>query len=514
MVFDVVGVLGRGGNGVVELAELADGTRVARKRIPLHGSARQASVALRRLRREAEVLARVRHPNIVRLLDVEDDGESVVLVVPWLEGGSLHDRVAVAGPLPSDEVDALARALLSALAAAHAAGVVHRDLSPANICFDADGTPVLVDFGAASCRAFTAGLTGEGRVIGTPAFLAPEAAQGQPAGPAADVFGLGACLWFALTGASPITGTTDGGEPVAPMAVIGLAAAFPGAHAARRPLPPGTPAGLARMLHSLLEADPRRRPSAAAALPLAFTTADHTVEAPARPWRRGPRGRAGRRVRAGGRGRRGLRGRAGLAIAGSAFVAAMAGGGVALASSATRPAPGLVGQPTGWAASDACPRLPYRSGCRGPVAPNTDGRRCTGSHADYDGVATNGCEAAPDRLADGVTVRPGHPVEATLVPAGDVDTFSLRVDDRFQWSCDGRVEVTLTAPAGAAYRLDVLLGTRLLGSATSTGGRPASVSPREPRCLEDDSATLTARVRSAATPPSARPYQLTWTGSW
>jgi tRNA A-37 threonylcarbamoyl transferase component Bud32 len=492
VIYDVVGVLGRGGTGVVELAELPDGTRVARKRIALHGSARQAEVAVRRLRREAEVLANLRHPNIVRLLHVEEDGESVVLVVPWLEGGSLHDRVALGRPLPPDEVDALARALLPALAAAHAAGVVHRDLSPANICFDREGTPVLVDFGAATCRAFTAGLTYDGCVIGTPAFLAPELAQGRPAGPAADVFGLGACLWFALTGASPITGTS---EAVEPAAAIAAAAAFGGAAAARRPLPAGTPLGLVRMLAALLEPDPRRRPAAAAALPLAATTLNRTLEA--KPARRRPRRR-----------RRGA-----LAVAGSlALVAGGAGAGYAARPPAT-PA-GLQGRSTGQTASDVCPTLPFRSGCNGPVAPNTDGHRCIGDHADYDGVATNGCEAAPDRFADGTRLAPGRPVAATLVPAADVDTFSLVVTDRFQWSCDGKVAVTLTAPSHAAYRLDVLDGSKLLGSADSVGGRPATVTLGEPRCLDDDATTLTARVRTAVAPPSADPYRLSWTGTW
>lgn len=492
MLYDVVGVLGRGGTGVVELAELPGGARVARKRIALHGSTRQAQVAVRRLRREAEVLAALRHPNIVRLLDVEEDGESVVLVVPWLEGGSLHDRLALRGPLPADEVDALARALLSALAAAHAAGVVHRDLSPANICFDRDGTPVLVDFGAATCRAFTAGLTGDGCVIGTPAFLAPEQAQGRPADAAADVFGLGACLWFALTGASPVTGSAD---LVEPWAAIAASAAFGGVASARPPLPAGTPLGLVRLLAALLDPDPRRRPAAAAALPLAATTLGRTVDA------RPPSPRSRRR--------------AALVVAGSlALLAGGAGAGYAARAPGPSVRSGLRGQATGKAASDACPTLPYRSGCSGPIAPNTDGERCTGSHADYDAVAANGCEAAPDPFVDGARLTPGRPVAATLVPAADVDTFSLVVTDRFQWSCDGSVTVTITSPPDAAYRLDVLDGTALLGTVDSAAGRPATVTLGEPHCLGDDSTTLTARVRTAVAPPSARTYRLTWTGSW
>ncbi len=486
--YDVVALLGRGGTGVVELAELPDGTRVARKRIALHGSARQAEVALRRLRREAEALAAVRHPNVVRLLAVEDEGESVVLMVPWLEGGSLHDRVAL-GPLPADEVEALARALLSALSAAHAVGVVHRDVSPGNICFDADGTPVLVDFGAAACHEFTAGLTGDGCVIGTPAFLSPEQAQGRPAGPPADVFGLGACLWFALTGASPITGAVDAVEPGA---AIAAAAAFAGAGAARPALPDGTAPGLVRLLASLLDPDPRRRPPAAAALPLAATTVDRTLEGPPVVRRRHRR----------------------AVLVAAAVVVGGAGAGLVARSTGGSLRSGLRAQATGAAAIDACPPLPYRSGCGGPVAPNTDGHRCTGSSADYDGRAANGCEATPDRRVDGARMASDRPVEANLVPATDVDTFSFVVADRFQWSCDGLVQVTLTAPAGAAYRLDVLQGSEALGSATSADGRPATVSLPESRCLDDDGATLTARVSPAVGSPKAASYRIGWTGSY
>lgn len=199
----VEGRLGRGGMGVVELAVAPDGTRVALKRIAVTGSATAQREARTRLRREAEVLGRLDHPGIVALLDVVVDGDDLVLVMAWLRGGSLADRVTEHGPLPAAEVEGLADHLLAALAAAHRAGVVHRDVKPSNVLFDGHGRPYLADFGVATARDATAGLTITGGAIGTPAFLAPEQARGEAVGPAADVFALGATLRWAATGAGP-----------------------------------------------------------------------------------------------------------------------------------------------------------------------------------------------------------------------------------------------------------------------------------------------------------------------
>src|SRR5690606_23536651 len=113
--------------GVVDLAVDPQGRPVALKRLSLHGSAAELAAARARVRREAEVLARLDHPAIVRLLDVLDDGDDVVLVMAHLGGGSLADRVRESGPLTPAELQAIADALLPALAAAHRAGVVHRD---------------------------------------------------------------------------------------------------------------------------------------------------------------------------------------------------------------------------------------------------------------------------------------------------------------------------------------------------------------------------------------------------
>src|SRR4051812_8859940 len=122
MAYEVVRRLGRGGMGVVDLATDADGRHVALKRLPLHGSSEEIGRARARIRREAEVLGTLDHPGIVGLLDVVDDGDDVVLVMPYLAGGSLHDRVSTGGPLSEPEVGRLGDQLLDALAAAHRQG--------------------------------------------------------------------------------------------------------------------------------------------------------------------------------------------------------------------------------------------------------------------------------------------------------------------------------------------------------------------------------------------------------
>ena len=203
MAYERVARLGRGGMGVVDLARRADGTEVALKRLTLHGSSDDIARARQRIQREAEVLTRLQHPNIVELLEVIDHGEDVTLVMPYLTGGTLADRVVRHGPAPPEEVLRLADDLAGALAAAHRAGIVHRDLKPANVLFDADGVPHLADFGVASSRDDTAGLTAVGTVVGTPGFMAPEQARGEEAGQAADVFSLGATLLHAATGVGP-----------------------------------------------------------------------------------------------------------------------------------------------------------------------------------------------------------------------------------------------------------------------------------------------------------------------
>jgi eukaryotic-like serine/threonine-protein kinase len=166
--YERIARLGRGGMGVVDLARDSDGNRVALKRLTLQGSASEIARARQRLMREADVLSRLRHPNIVRLIEVVEDGDEVVLVMPYLSAGSLADRVTQHGPAPPADVERLGERLLGALAAAHQAGVIHRDIKPGNVLYDADRAPMLAHFGLAHRWVNTHGLTVTGMVVGTP----------------------------------------------------------------------------------------------------------------------------------------------------------------------------------------------------------------------------------------------------------------------------------------------------------------------------------------------------------
>jgi serine/threonine protein kinase len=154
--------------------------------------------------REARLAARIHHPNIVDVVDFGhlDDGRPY-LVMELLEGESLERRVA-RGALPPDEVVAIARQLASALAAAHEVGVIHADVTPANVLTSGDQVK-LVDFGLARLRSEIA-TTREDTVLGTPAYIAPEQIRGQRATEQSDQYGLGAVLYHLLVGVPPFRG--------------------------------------------------------------------------------------------------------------------------------------------------------------------------------------------------------------------------------------------------------------------------------------------------------------------
>ena len=470
MPYERVARLGRGGMGVVDLAKGPDGAEVALKRLTLQGSSADIARARQRIEREAEVLTRLVHPHVVPLLDVIEEGAEVTLVMPYLTGGTLADRVTRHGPAPVAEVERLADDLGGALAAAHRAGIVHRDIKPANVLFDADGVPHLADFGVASSRDDTAGLTATGMVVGTPGFMAPEQARGEPTGQASDVFALGATLLFAATGDGPY----GRGAPELLMVRAAQGKVLP--------VPRTLPDDLRLRLQAMLDPRPERRPSAAALVG-------------------GPDGTVMRRPVARRRPRWPVwAGAGGLAVA--TLVAA-----VLVASRETGDAPTSTTEPP----TTTCEPLPYQP-CGQPAAPNTDGRACLETFDDYDADAANGCEAAADGLADGSPLRDS--LEATLVPRDDVDTFSMEVGDGSQLLCDGRFTVTLTAPPGVSMRLEVLDGDTVLGQTASADGVPAAVGLDEPRCLNDDSTTLTARVSPIGSDRSAAPYRLERRGSF
>ncbi|MBX3466691.1 MAG: serine/threonine protein kinase [Planctomycetes bacterium] len=198
--FIVEAELGRGGMGVVYRAlDPASGARVAVK-VLLHAEAED----LLRFEREARLLAQARHPAVVSLLELgREQGGRPFVALELVEGESLAARLA-RGPLPPREAVRLLEPVARALAHAHARGVVHRDVKPENVLIDRDGRAKLSDFGLA--RRTDAGasrLTATGMILGTPAYMAPEQAAGDPADGRADVWGLGATLHAAVTGAPP-----------------------------------------------------------------------------------------------------------------------------------------------------------------------------------------------------------------------------------------------------------------------------------------------------------------------
>jgi eukaryotic-like serine/threonine-protein kinase len=167
-----------------------------------------------RFRAEARMMAALRHPGVVQVYDYgegtgPDGNEVAYLVMEYVDGQPLSERLEEAGRLPADQtMDVIARAA-EALQAAHAAGIVHRDVKPSNLLRRPDGSVVLVDFGIArSTTATAAGLTTTNAVIGTAMYMAPEQASSKPVSAATDIYALGCVAYHCLAGQPPFTGNS------------------------------------------------------------------------------------------------------------------------------------------------------------------------------------------------------------------------------------------------------------------------------------------------------------------
>src|SRR5262249_13288009 len=205
--YEVESVLGRGGMGVVYRARNLRLGRLVALKMTLAGS--YAGPHHReRFRREAQAVAALRHPNLVQVYDAGDWAGRPYFTMELIEGGSLAQRLA-GTPQPARQAAALLATLAEAVQVAHQGGVVHRDPEPAHILLTADGMPKIADFGLARRLEGGARLTQSGVPMGTPSYMAPEQARGQPnIGPAADVYALGAILYELLTGRPPFQGET------------------------------------------------------------------------------------------------------------------------------------------------------------------------------------------------------------------------------------------------------------------------------------------------------------------
>ena len=204
-----------------------------------------------RIESEARSAAALSHPNIVNVYDAGDYEGRPYVVMELADSRSLADVIREEGPMPADRVRSLGAQVLSALAAAHAEGFVHRDVKPANILVREDGAVKLADFGIAkSFSDAAAGMTAVGLVMGTPTYLSPEQASGQPATPRSDLYAMGVVLFEALTGSPPFTGDT-------PMAVVTAHAHAPVPDI--RAVAPGVPPSLAAVVERALAKDPADR---------------------------------------------------------------------------------------------------------------------------------------------------------------------------------------------------------------------------------------------------------------
>ncbi|WP_234391640.1 serine/threonine-protein kinase [Streptomyces sp. CB02613] len=201
-----------------------------------------------RVLREARALARVDHPNVVTVHHIVDPGEDGYpwIVMELVAGSSLHDRLATGPMAPADAAE-LGRGILSALRAAHAVGIQHRDVKPANVLLRPDGRPVLTDFGIAAIRESTS-LTMTGALIGSPDYIAPERIRGTEGDPSSDLWSLGMMLYVAVEGRHPLRRATT---------LATLAAVLD------EEIPPPVRAGaLAPALNALLTRDIPARPDA------------------------------------------------------------------------------------------------------------------------------------------------------------------------------------------------------------------------------------------------------------
>ncbi|GAA1676382.1 hypothetical protein GCM10009765_27180 [Fodinicola feengrottensis] len=208
----------------------------------LSESERQDS--FRRLLREARLGARLHHAGIVPVHDVLTADDRPWIVMDLLSGRSLEGVIKEDGPLPPDLVARIGLALLAALEVAHEAGILHRDVKPANVIVDSRGNPTLTDFGIAF-EMNKSSTTATGHVIGSPAYIAPERVRGETAGPPSDLYSLGATLYTAVEGRPPYT--RDG-------QLVTMAAAV-----TEDPDPMRLAGWLTPILLGLLDKDPRRR---------------------------------------------------------------------------------------------------------------------------------------------------------------------------------------------------------------------------------------------------------------
>ena len=202
--FRVVRRLGGGGMAEVYFAEQALLARPVVIKV-LHAHLGKDPEIAERFRREAEAAAQLVHPHICPILDYGAIDDVVYTVMPFLEGGSLADKVQKQGSVDPLLVAAATAQTACGLDYAHRRGIVHRDVKPDNVLFDEDGNAIITDFGIATAR-FHGRLTASGRAMGTPHYMSPEQAMGKLIDGRSDIYALGIMMYEALAGFPPFDG--------------------------------------------------------------------------------------------------------------------------------------------------------------------------------------------------------------------------------------------------------------------------------------------------------------------
>jgi predicted Ser/Thr protein kinase len=242
--FHRVRQLGHGGFGTVWLAVDTQLNRTVALKLAHVPDAQ----ARQRMLREARALAAVHHPNCVRVYDIVEDTDGLGIVMEYIEGHPLTDVVAQGAPLDDPAAARLWSIMADALSTAHRKEVLHRDVKPANVILDPEGSPHLIDFGIARSRGDVT-LTATGMMLGTPDFLAPETASTGVSTPASDAWQLAATVSYALTGQPPR------GYRSNPMsALMAAAQKLPNTHLPER-------SRHRELLRAALDPDPSRRPT-------------------------------------------------------------------------------------------------------------------------------------------------------------------------------------------------------------------------------------------------------------
>ncbi|GCB46688.1 hypothetical protein SNL152K_3986 [Streptomyces sp. NL15-2K] len=260
--------LGHGGMGTVWRAKDETVDRevaVKEPRVPDHLPERERANAFERMRREARAAARLDHPAVVNVHDVAVVDGQPWIVMELVQGRSLGDALQE-GTLGAREAARIGLEVLGALEAAHAAGILHRDVKPDNVLLGRHDRVVLTDFGIAQIEGET-NLTDTGGFVGSPEYIAPERVLGQRPGPASDLWSLGVVLYAATEGVSPFRRSNT---PATLQSVLNAS-----------PAPPAAAQGpLAEAINGLLQKDPARRPNAAQVRDLLERTANPPAQAP------------------------------------------------------------------------------------------------------------------------------------------------------------------------------------------------------------------------------------------